>query len=99
MMQVIEWAQFRTKEGVSEEQVHAEARKAHDWLSIQPGYLERRLTRSDDGGWVDCLFWVDMQTAKEAAGCIHDAPETQGFLALMLPDQIDVRHFEVHIQF
>jgi len=28
MMQVIEWAQFRTKEGVSEEQVHAEARKA-----------------------------------------------------------------------
>lgn len=98
-MQVIEWAAFRTKDGVTDEQVLAEAQRAHVWLSAQPGYHERRLTRGEDGGWVDCLFWADMETAKIAAEHIYHAAETQGFLALMISDTIDVRHFFVQRTF
>jgi hypothetical protein len=65
--QVIEWAPFRLRDGVSEPELREASRQLQsEFLARQPGFLRRELVRGDDGGFVDVVWWASRRAAEEA---------------------------------
>lgn len=60
---------FRLNQGVSDTDYLAVAHAASDWLKAQPGFVFRRLSRTEDGLWTDYLEW-QKQSDADAAGAI-----------------------------
>lgn len=64
---IIEWAPFRTKEGVTEEELlEASAALQTDFLERQEGFLRRELLRGANDHWCDLVYWRDDAAAKQA---------------------------------
>jgi hypothetical protein len=87
---VLEIVEFRAS-GDSEALLAA-ARGMEPWLRAQPGFRSRRLAALDDGGYLDCVEWMDMASAKSAADQIMTAPLTAAFLALIDMQTVNMRH-------
>jgi len=70
---VIEMVLFRTIEGVTLEYAKTELKKCNDFLAKQKGFVSRKITVSDDGEFLDLVYWTDMDSAKAAAEkAMHD---------------------------
>lgn len=93
----IEWAPFRIRPGVSHDDVvAASAALQAEFLARQPGFLRRELLRSDDGGYVDLVWWASPAAAQAIMPLVADSPACARFFALMEGDTSDpaagVRH-------
>ena len=66
MTGIIEHMEYRLRDGVDEAEFLAGAREIGDWVAARPGFEYRVLTRREDGGWLELIFWRD-RAAQEAA--------------------------------
>lgn len=90
---VIEMAQFRLNEHVSEQTFLAEAEKVQRaFLEKQKGYLDRELLKGEDEQWIDLLHWESMEEALAAAEAIWHEPSCQEFIQMLLPQSVHVSH-------
>ncbi len=65
---VVELAIFKTKEGVTREDLLATVDPVSDWVKRQPGFISRDLTHSADGdAWIDMIWWDSLEAAHAAA--------------------------------
>ena len=65
---VVELAIFRTKEGVTREQLLGTVDAVSEWAKQQPGFISRDLTYSaDNDTWIDVVWWGSMESAHKAA--------------------------------
>ena len=60
---VIEMVLFKVKEGIEIEFAQKELIKVNDFLAEQEGFISRKISLSDDGQFLDIVFWEDMNTA------------------------------------
>lgn len=65
--QVIEWAPFRLKDGVTD----AELLAASDAMQVaflqgQKGFIKRELVKGADGQWADVVYWISHADAEAA---------------------------------
>ncbi|HEV2757660.1 MAG TPA: hypothetical protein VG318_18015 [Actinomycetota bacterium] len=66
--QVVEIAIFKTKEGVTRDQLLATAGAVSEWATAQPGFVSRDLTYSaDTDTWIDVVYWDSLDAAHAAA--------------------------------
>jgi hypothetical protein len=93
-MKVIELALFKTKPEVTEEQFRTALADSSRWLASQPAFVERRHGTGDDG-CMDMVEWESMAAAQAAADRFPSAPEAQTFMAVIDPESIFMRHFEL----
>jgi hypothetical protein len=86
----IEWAPFRARPGVTDDDVRAAAAAIQgEFLARQPGFLRRELLRAADGGYVDLLWWKDAASAEAAMSKVGDSPACARYFALMAGDPSD----------
>mgnify|MGYP001169655596 CR=1 FL=1 len=95
----IEWAPFRTKPGVTEAQLlEASAHLQTAFVAKQDGFLERRLMRAADGGYVDLVLWASPDSADRAMQNAAKSETCSLYFSLMQADSADagagVLHFE-----
>ncbi|HEX2195579.1 MAG TPA: hypothetical protein VHJ76_01530 [Actinomycetota bacterium] len=64
---VVELAIFKTTEGVTREQLLDTVDAVSEWAKRQPGFLSRDLTCSEDGTWIDVVWWESLDAAHAAA--------------------------------
>jgi hypothetical protein len=65
---VVEIAIFKTKEGVSREQLLDTVDAVSKWALEQPGFISRDLTYSEDSDtWIDVVWWESLDAAHTAA--------------------------------
>lgn len=65
---VVEIAIFKTKEGVSHEQLLDTVDAVSRWAQEQPGFISRDLTYSEDSDtWIDVVWWESLDAAHAAA--------------------------------
>ena len=38
--------------------------KINDWIKVQPGFRFRSLSETDDGEWIDMVYWESLEAAK-----------------------------------
>ncbi len=91
---VLEIVEFKASQG---EALVAAAADMGKWLSQQPGFRFRRLAALDEGRFLDCIEWTDMASAEQAAEKLMAEPEAAGFLQLIDPESITMRHAAVRV--
>lgn len=72
MTNVVEFVTFKLKEGVTEEQLLAASDTMNsNFLSLQKGYIERKLVKREDT-WGDIVLWETMEDALGAMSAVED---------------------------
>jgi hypothetical protein len=65
---VVEIAIFKTKEGVTTEQLLGTVDAVSEWAKHQPGFVSRDLTYSGEtDSWIDVIWWENLEAAQTAA--------------------------------
>ena len=76
----LEITSFRTKPGVSEEQLRSAIVASNLDLNRCPGFLARHVGREPGTGlWREVLEWRDLDCAEAASAHFLDAPEAMAF--------------------
>ncbi len=89
---IVEVVQFKAKPGVSDAQIRAAAAALQRDVEGFPGYMRRRLFKSEDGQWLDIVDWTGLDEALHAAEAIMARPSAQSFMELVEPESINMLH-------
>ncbi len=66
MSDTIELVRFRLKQGKTAADWLKANEKITDWIKAQPGFRFRSLSETDDGEWIDMVYWESLEAAKSA---------------------------------
>ena len=80
---ILEVVSFRLIEGGEDAGFVEAAREVNDVLRAMPGFLNRRLIKTDDRHWTDIVEWTDLESARHAAEKLHQQPGAQGFCSMI----------------
>jgi hypothetical protein len=81
---VVEWAPFRVRPGISDEQVlAASARLQEGFLRHQPGFIRRELLKGADRQWIDYVVWRDRSAADAAVQQAMQSPTCADYFGIM----------------
>ncbi len=94
---VVELVLFKPKPGYSNDEIQAAAGKLEPILESYEGYIGRKLALSDDGLWMDLLYWTDMENAEKASNQIVNNSIAQEVFALIDESTMTLQHFDVVI--
>jgi hypothetical protein len=65
---IVEIAMFKTKKGISREQLLGTVDAVSEWARRQRGFISRDLTYSAESDtWVDVIWWETLDDARAAA--------------------------------
>jgi hypothetical protein len=102
---VMEWAPFRVRPDVSEEELLEVAEALEEeFLARQPGYLGRDLLHVEGREWVDLVRWESAAAAELVVAAASQSPVCSRYFRLMEgADHMNpgdgVRHFVVERTF
>ncbi len=89
---MVEVVLFKAKDGVSDAEIRAVADELQRDVEEFPGYISRRLVKSEDGQWLDIVDWTGLDEALHAAEAIMARPSAQSFMELVEPESITMLH-------
>ena len=93
MSNVVEYASFKLKEGVSVPDFLLASDKMNDeFLSPRNGYIYRKLLVDGDM-WVDLVLWETMDDAQNAANAFGENEVGREYISFI--DMIDFHHFTI----
>lgn len=75
----------------------AAAEAVTPWLAAQPGFRARRLAEIEEGLWIDCVEWDDIESAKSAADRILETDAAAAFMARIDFSSLTMRHARIVI--
>lgn len=93
MKQAIEVVVFRAKASITPEQLQAAAQAVTPVLSAMPGFISREFGASEDGQFLDIVYWKDLASAKHAAEKVMSIPVCGEFFSLIEQSQMQFMHF------
>jgi hypothetical protein len=71
------------KPGVTEAEIVKVANGIMPQLRKSPGFVHREIRKTDDGKWVDCLWWESLEAGEKIGAAIHVSPEGQAMFAIL----------------
>jgi Antibiotic biosynthesis monooxygenase len=89
---VIEIVTFKVTEGTSLEALEKAAAAANTFIRNRPGFVARRLSRSEDGTFLEHVEWQTMSDAKAATAAIGSDPGVVPFMAMIDPATVTMGH-------
>jgi hypothetical protein len=100
MHEVLEYAQFSLRPGVSDDQLQEAAHSLTEgFLKQQPGYLRRELVKLDGRTYADLIWWRRHDEASAAMEKAMKSPACAAYFGIMDLNPDDpgeaVRHYAV----
>ncbi len=96
MSDTIELVRFRLKEGKTSADWLKANEKINDWMKAQPGFRFRSLSETDDGEWMDMVYWASLEAAA-AAGERFGAEMMSVCEPLVAHDSVEVSRSKAHV--
>ncbi|HMS31998.1 MAG TPA: hypothetical protein PKA29_01845 [Candidatus Saccharibacteria bacterium] len=97
---IIETSQFKTKGGVSDEQLLTASQQAQDnYLAQCKGYESRTLAKHTDGTWLDIVVFASTDDAQAALQGFNGNPHTKAFEECIDPQTARMNHWEIAKQY
>jgi hypothetical protein len=95
MANVVEFVSFKLREGVSEHQFLEASDKCNvGFLSLQKGYIDRKLLKNDDT-WADLVLWETMEDAKSAADTAFQNLAAKSYFECIDENNCDMQHLAI----
>ncbi len=66
MSDTIELVRFCLSEGKTAPDWLKANEKINDWIKQQPGFRFRSLSETEDGEWIDMVYWESLEASKAA---------------------------------
>ena len=92
---IIEMVLFKTNKGVNQETTKKAMTELNDFLSNQKGFVSRKTSVSEDGQYLDLVFWTDLSSAKSASEKAMQNPKAMEAFSVINQKQMTFKHFEV----
>ena len=86
---------FRTKNDVSHEEALKKLNSLTQILQSFSGFLERKLSVSDDGLWMDYVTWRSKEEALATAKEVMQNPNAVEVFAIIEESSLQMYHFKV----
>ena len=83
---------FRQIAATTSDAMLAALKSLDGFLSSQPGFQGRYISRDEAGGWTDYVVWADMASGQAASAKFMDQPEAPGVVALIEEGSLSMRH-------
>jgi hypothetical protein len=90
--EVVEIVHFDLSAGVSDETFAKSAEAATVFMKKQSGFISRRLSKSDNGGYVDHVTWATMKDAQNAMEASMKDASLAPFMQAIDPNSIKIEH-------
>ena len=95
MSNVVEQVLYKLKKDVSEKQFLTASDKCNaGFLSLQKGYINRKLVKRDDT-WADIVLWETMEDAMNAAKAAEQSSAGRPFFECIDVSTCDMQHLTV----
>jgi len=95
MNNVYELVIYEQAAGVTDEMVREQSRKFQELIKEQNGLLSRKLSKSADGKWLDCVLWESMEDAVAAAKVVETNEEAAKFMEIVKAETVSIVHYSV----
>jgi hypothetical protein len=92
---VIEMVLFETAEGITSENAKKAMTELNDFLKTQDGFVARKTSISEDGQYLDLVYWTDLASAKAAAEKAMQTPKTMQAFSVIDQKHMTFKHFEI----
>lgn len=96
---IVEMVQFRLREGVSEKEGIEALTQLNDCIKQFEGFISRKLSKDEEGNWLDLVYWTDKQSATAAGQKIMQAPEAQPAFKVVDKTTMLFRHYTPELTF
>jgi antibiotic biosynthesis monooxygenase (ABM) superfamily enzyme len=94
---VIETVMFRIIDGVREDDFLSAAEQSNEFVAACPGFVRRRLSREENGAWIDHVEWASMADAKAAAARIGADERARAFVRAIDGASVTLMHSELKL--
>jgi len=92
---VIEMVLFRINEGITIEFAQSELINLNKFLAEQEGFISRKISISDDGQFLDIVYWTDINSAMTAANNLMQIPEAMKNFSVIDQKTVLFKHFTI----
>ena len=92
MSETLEKVSFRTKPGVAEADLLKASETLNGWVARQKGFQYRTLVKTDDGAYVDLVYWATEADARAAQDAFMGAPQAQPLMELIDDSSVKMAH-------
>ena len=91
---VIEMVLFKTSEDIKTEEAQKELTRLNHFLAKQAGFISRKTSFSDDGQFLDLVYWTDLNAAKTASDKAMQDPEALKIFSIIERETMLFKHFK-----
>lgn len=96
---IIEMVLWKSKEGISKEDAKKAITKLNDFVKEQPGFIARNTAISDDGRFLDIVYWTDITSAKIASKKAMESEICKLAFSTIDEKEMTFLHFEMFNSF
>lgn len=96
MSDTIELVRFRLQQGKTSADWLKANEKINAFMKAQPGFRFRSLSETDDGEWLDLVYWESPEAA-EAAGKRFEAEMMSTCAPLIAHDSVVISRSKAHV--
>ena len=89
---VVEAVTFRLASGITDTDFVGTLGATNAYLKTCPGFVSRRLSRAEDGTWLDHIEWETLDAAHAAAKAFPAQPTVAPFIRAIDPGSAQMRH-------
>ncbi len=96
MSDTIELVRFRLQPGNTAADWLKINEKINDWMKVQPGFQFRSVSETEDGEWLDLVYWANMEAAVTAGGkFLRDLGDV--IMPLVAPGSVVISRSKAHV--
>lgn len=92
---IVELVLWKPIDGVTLEAAQKAVVQLNDFVQIQPGFVSRKTALSEDGQFIDLVYWEDIQSAKIASGKAMKNENLIPIFSTMKQEEMIFQHFEI----
>ena len=95
MKKVYEIVRYKQKDDTKDQSVIKASNALQEVVASQDGLISRKLSKSNEGEWIDVVLWESMDHAIQAAKVVNSHPVAGQFMALIDDASLAFTHYEV----
>ena len=92
---IIEMVLFKVNDGIAPEKAKEQFIKLNKIVSSQDGFISRKTAISEDGQYLDLVYWKDLVSAQKASKNVLKNKEATAIFSIINQEQMTFKHLKI----
>ncbi len=96
MKNVLEIVIYKTKDGVNDfDFIKMGVEIEENFIKKQKGFIKRTFAKSENGDWVEVIYWETMEDATKASEAAMKSPVCMPMFGMLDDASVKMHHFDI----